>query len=69
VPVRGAPFIACQDVISSGRWYQRLLDYGNEHPDHPEFGKLVSEDGETLLMLHCWDAKPEVAHRPRLCQP
>jgi catechol 2,3-dioxygenase-like lactoylglutathione lyase family enzyme len=50
-----------RDVVASGRWYQRLLGCRNEHPDHPEYGKLVSDDGETLLLLHCWDAEPEVA--------
>jgi hypothetical protein len=58
--VHSAPFIAVSDVIATGLWYQRLLECRNEHPDDSEFGKLVDENGDTLLLLHCWDAEPDV---------
>ena len=50
--------IAVSDVIASGNWYQQLLGCDNEHPDHPEFGKLVNDEGDTVLLLHCWGADP-----------
>jgi catechol 2,3-dioxygenase-like lactoylglutathione lyase family enzyme len=67
--VRGAPFIAVSDVVASSDWYGALLGCPSQavrdgQPDHPhrrEYDKIVNDDGETLLMLHGWDAQPEVA--------
>ncbi len=48
------PLIAVQDVESSSRWYQSVLDLKSGHGG-PEYERLTFRD-QLVLQLHHWDA-------------
>ena len=48
------PIIAVSDVPASARWYMRLLDSEQTHPEGTQFDQIVDDDGTVLVCLHYW---------------
>lgn len=62
--MQAQPLICVRDVVSSSRWYQRLLNCESAHGG-PDYERLVS-GGRLVLQLHDWNVEH---HHGRIGNP